>query len=60
MDINTLNYLETTISQIDKDIKAINQRLINFEKRFNVEVNEFYGAVDGGGYILGPFFQKNV
>jgi crotonobetaine/carnitine-CoA ligase len=34
--------------------------VIPFEKRFNVEVKEFYGAVDGGGYILGPFFQKNV
>jgi len=29
-----------------------------FEKRYNVEVKEFYGAVDGGGYLLGPFFQK--
>ncbi len=34
--------------------------VIPFEKRFNVEIKEFYGAVDGGGYILGPFFQKNV
>jgi crotonobetaine/carnitine-CoA ligase len=34
--------------------------VIPFEKRFNVEIREFYGAVDGGGYILGPFFQKNV
>jgi len=32
----------------------------DFENRFNVEIKEFYGAVDGGGYILGPFFQKNV
>ncbi|MHA1931031.1 MAG: AMP-binding protein [Promethearchaeota archaeon] len=31
-----------------------------FEERFNVEIKEFYGAVDGGGYVLGPFFQKNV
>ena len=29
-----------------------------FEKRYNVKVKEFYGAVDGGGYLLGPFFQK--
>jgi crotonobetaine/carnitine-CoA ligase len=29
-----------------------------FEKRFNVTVKEFYGAVDGGGYLLGPFFEK--
>ena len=34
--------------------------VIPFEKRFNVEIKEFYGAVDGGGYVLGPFFQKNV
>ncbi|MFX1324921.1 MAG: AMP-binding protein, partial [Promethearchaeota archaeon] len=34
--------------------------VIPFEKRFNVEIKEFYGAVDGGGFILGPFFQKNV
>ena len=34
--------------------------VIPFEKRFNVEIKEFYGAVDGGGYLLGPFFQKNV
>ncbi|MFW9824488.1 MAG: AMP-binding protein [Candidatus Thorarchaeota archaeon] len=34
--------------------------VIPFEKRFNVEIKEFYGAVDGGGYILGPFFQTNV
>jgi crotonobetaine/carnitine-CoA ligase len=34
--------------------------VVPFEKRFNVEIKEFYGAVDGGGYILGPFFQKNV
>ncbi len=34
--------------------------VIPFEKRFNVEIKEFYGAVDGGGYIIGPFFQKNV
>ncbi|MHA2035779.1 MAG: AMP-binding protein [Promethearchaeota archaeon] len=34
--------------------------VIPFEKRFNVEVKEFYGAVDGAGYLLGPFFQKNV
>ncbi|MHA1728595.1 MAG: AMP-binding protein [Promethearchaeota archaeon] len=26
-----------------------------FEKRFNVKIKEFYGAVDGGGYLLGPF-----
>ncbi|MFW9882215.1 MAG: AMP-binding protein [Candidatus Thorarchaeota archaeon] len=36
------------------------EMIIPFEKRFNVEIKEFYGAVDGGGYILGPFFQKNV
>ena len=29
-----------------------------FEKRYNVTVKEFYGAVDGGGYLLGPFFEK--
>lgn len=29
-----------------------------FEERFNVSVKEFYGAVDGGGYLLGPFFEK--
>ena len=29
-----------------------------FEKRYNVNVKEFYGAVDGGGYLLGPFFEK--
>jgi len=29
-----------------------------FEKRYNVLVKEFYGAVDGGGYLLGPFFEK--
>ena len=29
-----------------------------FEKRYNVSVKEFYGAVDGGGYLLGPFFEK--
>ena len=34
--------------------------VIPFEKRFNVEIKEFYGAVDGGGYLLGPFMQKNV
>jgi len=34
--------------------------VIPFEKRFNIEIKEFYGAVDGGGYLLGPFFQKNV
>ncbi|MFW9824025.1 MAG: AMP-binding protein [Candidatus Thorarchaeota archaeon] len=34
--------------------------VIPFEKRFNVAIKEFYGAVDGGGFILGPFFQKNV
>jgi crotonobetaine/carnitine-CoA ligase len=34
--------------------------VVPFEKRFNVEIKEFYGAVDGGGYLLGPFFQKNV
>ncbi|KKM85929.1 hypothetical protein LCGC14_1284150 [marine sediment metagenome] len=34
--------------------------VIPFEKRFNVEIKEFYGAVDGGGFFLGPFFQKNV
>ncbi|MFX1476585.1 MAG: AMP-binding protein [Promethearchaeota archaeon] len=34
--------------------------VIPFENRFNVEIKEFYGAVDGGGYILGPFFQVNV
>ncbi len=34
--------------------------VIPFEKRFNVEIKEFYGAVDGGGFLLGPFFQKNV
>ena len=34
--------------------------VIPFEKRFNVEIKEFYGAVDGGGYVLGPFFQTNV
>ncbi|MFX1574343.1 MAG: AMP-binding protein [Promethearchaeota archaeon] len=34
--------------------------VIPFEKRFNVKIKEFYGAVDGGGYLLGPFMQKNV
>jgi len=34
--------------------------VIPFEKRFNVGIKEFYGAVDGGGYVLGPFFQTNV
>ena len=29
-----------------------------FEKRYNLAIKEFYGAVDGGGYLLGPFFQK--
>ena len=29
-----------------------------FEERYNVSVKEFYGAVDGGGYLLGPFFEK--
>lgn len=29
-----------------------------FEKRYNLTIKEFYGAVDGGGYLLGPFFQK--
>jgi crotonobetaine/carnitine-CoA ligase len=29
-----------------------------FEKRYNLKIIEFYGAVDGGGYLLGPFFQK--
>jgi crotonobetaine/carnitine-CoA ligase len=29
-----------------------------FEERYNVDVKEFYGAVDGGGYLLGPFFAK--
>ena len=28
-----------------------------FEKRYNLTIKEFYGAVDGGGYLLGPFFQ---
>ncbi len=32
--------------------------VIPFEKRFNVKIKEFYGAVDGGGYLLGPFFEK--
>ncbi|MFX1425421.1 MAG: AMP-binding protein [Promethearchaeota archaeon] len=50
----------------ENDVKLIvsaacpKELVIPFEKRFNVEVKEFYGAVDGGGYILGPFFQKNV
>ena len=29
-----------------------------FEKRYNLTIKEFYGAIDGGGYLLGPFFQK--
>lgn len=29
--------------------------IIPFEKRFNVKIKEFYGAVDGGGFMLGPF-----
>ncbi len=50
----------------ENDVKLIisaacpKELVIPFEKRFNVEIKEFYGAVDGGGYILGPFFQKNV
>ncbi|MFX1445518.1 MAG: AMP-binding protein [Promethearchaeota archaeon] len=31
-----------------------------FEERYNVAVKEFYGAVDGGGYLLGPFFEKGA
>lgn len=29
-----------------------------FEERYNLTIKEFYGAVDGGGYLLGPFFEK--
>ncbi len=29
-----------------------------FEKRYNLTIKEFYGAIDGGGYLLGPFFHK--
>jgi crotonobetaine/carnitine-CoA ligase len=29
--------------------------VIPFEERYKVKIREFYGAVDGGGYALGPF-----
>ncbi|MFX1279588.1 MAG: AMP-binding protein [Promethearchaeota archaeon] len=53
-------------NDVENNVKLIvsaacpKELVIPFEKRFNVEIKEFYGAVDGGGYILGPFFQKNV
>ncbi len=45
----------------ENDVKVVlsaacpKELVIPFEKRYNVKVREFYGAVDGGGYALGPF-----
>lgn len=45
----------------ENDVKVVlsaacpKELVIPFEKRYNVKIREFYGAVDGGGYSLGPF-----